>query len=58
MNLSYFVLILALVLAFISVIPWKGASPSPWWYGSFFPASWFCFVLFLVLSHGGINFRG
>jgi len=56
-NLSYLVLILALVFAAFACWPW-GANPSRPWAPYFWPLSWFCFLLSLVLSHGGINVHG
>ena len=60
MNLSFIVLIIALVLAgFGAFGSIAGRGPTPWaGWGYFHPASWFCFLLSLVLAHGGINVHG
>jgi len=58
MSLSFLALIVALILAFFGAWPYWGAQPAPSWRGYFSPASWFFFLLFVTLTHGGINWHG
>ena len=52
MALSYLCLIVSLILALFNVYWWPATfayRPSLW------GASWFFFVLYIVLTHGGVN---
>ena len=57
MNLSLIVLILSLVFAALALVPW-GSNPARPWTPYFYPLSWFCFVLYMVLVRGAINLHG
>jgi hypothetical protein len=57
-TLSYIVLIVGFVFAGLGLFPW-GPPPAKPWTPYLWPASWFCFMLFMVLTHGaGINLHG
>jgi hypothetical protein len=59
MSLSFLVLIVACILAGIGAWTHTRPAPAPPWYGYFFPLSWFLFLLFLCITHGGgINWHG
>ena len=55
MNLSYVFLIVALILAAFAVWPMAAGVT---WRDSRWPASWFFFLLHLVLAGGGVNMHG